>query len=240
MLKDNFTLVGQDLQYTLDVDYDSSYPNGRCTCGDDYCRCTVINEEDVRINPNLLNAQTILYMFIGNKTQYKRDKKINETLEGDITLYGIGRLMAINKMYSIDNYDVNIGGGYYGEELDSVKLNSSIAHKITEEIYFLLRMETIKEKIEYLLTLEYDHLLDDLIGKKWKIVEVDKTEIDVPNVQHYKNVPKLDFYNDKNYKEIRCIIRETGAKGGKKYKLTDGYHRLKNTNKKTVKALLAY
>ena len=50
----------------------------------------------------------------------------------------------------------------------------------------------------------------------------------------------LNFYSDDNYNEIRCVIRETGQKVGKPYKLTDGYHRLKNTKKKTVKCLLAY
>jgi len=241
MLNKDFILADFNLRYVIDVDYHRSYPAGRCTCENDYCRCMVIDEDDVRINTNSINAQTLLDLFIENKTQYKREKKINETLEGsDINLYAIGRIIAINKLYDRNSYNVNISGGYYGEELDSVKIYSSIANKVQEEIKFILQMDTIKEKIEYLLCLEYDHLLDDLYGKNWKVIEVDKSEINIPNIQHYKNVPMLDFYSDSNYNDIRCIIRETGVKVGKKYKLTDGYHRLKNTKKKTVKAILSY
>lgn len=39
---------------------------------------------------------------------------------------------------------------------------------------------------------------------------------------------------------MRCVLIETGVKVGKKYKLIDGYHRLKNTKKRTIKAILAY
>lgn len=242
MLKDSYTLVGQNLSYIISVDYCSSYPDDDgCTCPeDDYCRCQVINIEDVNINAESITPETILDLFIESKSQYNRDIKINETLEGDITLYGIGRIMSINKLYDKNNYEPQISGGYYGQELDSIILENDIAKNVTEQIYNFLRLESINDRIEYLLVLEYDHVLDDLVNKKWKIIEVDKEDIEIPNLQHYKNVPNLGFYSDSNYTDIRCIIRETGAKMGKPYKLTDGYHRLKNTKNKTVKCLLAY
>lgn len=187
-----------------------------------------------------MSAQTLLDLFIDNKTQYKREQKIRETLEGcDINLYAIGRIISTNRLYDKENYESDISWGYYGQEYDGLNLDRSIADRVQEQVEFILKMDTIKEKIEYILCLEYDHLLDDLYGKKWKVVEVNKEDIAVPNAQHYKNVPNLDFYNDSNYTDIRCIIRETGKKVGKQYKLTDGYHRLKNTKNKTVKCLLA-
>lgn len=44
MLKTDLILSYYNFEYILTVDYDSSYQNGRCECGDDYCRCQVINE----------------------------------------------------------------------------------------------------------------------------------------------------------------------------------------------------
>lgn len=241
MLKRDFKLSDYDLQYTLDVAYEMSYPDGYCTCKDDYCRCTVINESDVQVDTSKLNAKALLDLFIENETQYERESKISETLEGsDINLYGIGRIISINRLYDRDSYTADVSWGYYGQEFDGIQLDRNIADRVQEQVEFLLQMDTIKEKIEYLLCLEYDHLLDDLHGKSWKVVEVSKDDIAVPNAQHYKNVPMLDFYNDSNYTDIRCVIRETGTKVGKPYKLTDGYHRLKNTKNKTVKCLLAY
>lgn len=241
MLKDNYTLVGENLHYTIDVDYTSSYPGDGCECPDnDYCRCQIIREEDVIINADSVTAETILNLFIENKSQFEREIKINQILETDITLYAIGRILSINKMYDNESYKPKISSGYYGEELDGISLHNHIANNVTYQIYKFFSLNTLKEKIEYLLTLEYDHVLDDLRGKKWKIIEVDVNDISIPNEQHYKNIPQLGFYSDSNYSDIRCILRETGAKLGKPYKLTDGYHRLKNTNHKTIICLLAY
>jgi hypothetical protein len=244
MINEDFTLVGHNFHYTIDVDYNHSYPgfNG-CECPEwDYCRCQVINEEDIKINFSSLTPFDILTLFIdvSNKKQYERDKKIGETLNDDITEYGIGRIMSINGMYDKYSYDFLIEGGYYGAEFEGLKLRETIAKNITEQIHHFLKLDSLKEKVEYLLLLEYDHVLDSIKHKNWKIIEVNKDDIAIPNAQHYKNVPQLDFYNDSNYKDIRCIIRETGVKKGSPYKLVDGYHRLKNTKKKTVKCLLAY
>ncbi len=241
MFKKDFKLSECNLEYILNVDYHSSYPYDGCVCDDTYCRCQVIKEEDVSVYLHSGSAKALLDSFIESESQYKREHKIIEALEdSDINLYGVGRIISINKLYDKDSYEPDITQGYYGEEFDGLYLSSNIADDVQEQVQFLLQMDTIKEKIEYLLCLEYKHLLDDLYGKKWKVVEVNKDEIAIPNKKHYKNATKLDFYNDSNYTDIRCVIRETGSKVGKPYKLTDGYHRLKNTNNKTVKCLLAH
>jgi len=124
MLNKDFTLENFDLQYVMNVTYITSYPQGACTCTeDDFCRCTVIEEEDVAINANPMNSQLLFDLFIENKIKYEREQKLSEMFDGvDINLYSIGRIISINKLYDKDSYEINISSGYYGEELDSVKL----------------------------------------------------------------------------------------------------------------------
>lgn len=212
-------LLWDDFQYKIDYDYDRN--NDNCECGDDYCRCSTI--ENTRIN---------------NINLVEITKQIGEFLNTDeFTEYIINRILTACKLYDEDNWDVKICGGYYGEEIDGIYINNPA---LVED--WLIKIEnanTNEDKLLIALECEYGYILDELKDiKSWTIETINKGNLKIGQREHYR---KLDRKIVENYKSFPyplgvCIANINVNVNG--YKLIDGYHRVLAKDDSEIKIIV--
>jgi hypothetical protein len=171
----------------------------------------------------------------------KREDRLNQLLYGigeDINRYTIDRILRKYKIWEPYNFDIEVCGGYYGQEIEGTFIIKNISDKIEAELEIAFSIENLSGRVEYLLDLEYGSLLPELENCQYEIVELDKNEINFGSIEHHSKVKKkdLEFYSDKNYKGIRGLVTFTNGK----YRLIDGYHRVHTTAGHKVKVLKAF
>lgn len=231
-----------DHKYSITYNTDGEYNCADHGCNDEgICRCYRIdNVEITYVNLNSITNNIFDDLFDINSTEYKRDVKINTLLgDTDITKYAINRLLVINKLYDINNWVVDWGGGYYGDEIDSITIEKDCLRNLLSDIDKLLSLYTLKDRVEFLLKREYGSLLPKLIGKEYTVETVLKTDIIFGQTKHYDNVNTniMRYYLDSEY---GIDIKGVCLFDGEKYRVIDGYHRLKSTNKTKFKIIIIF
>lgn len=202
--------------YGVNVDYDSN--RSGCTCDDYACRCSrIVNAHVTKVD----------LPSVGERISVERKTK------NEIDLYCIDRVLAAYKIYDKDFWNIKICNGYYGQEIDSVKLDPTRANKIDAELDRILGLKSTTEKIEALLTLEYGYVLDALFNCEYEIKEIDKTDIKFQR-EHYTKLDQSVIESYKKYDLPRGIV----VAERDKYRLIDGYHRVSAADE-TVKILVA-
>ena len=196
-------LSNYDFQYDCKVDYDEDFPcqNGSDCCDGDYCRCGVIENARVKSIPDVLNL-----LF---------------SEEAEIDRYCIDRILAISKIWNKELWDVDVCGGYYGQEIYSVKFRHS--SEVDEHIASVLSLGDIKSKIEYILKLEYSFLLDSVKDKQWEFRDIRWSQLSFGNDSYRHKLDDSPYYDDYQLAKGICI---QSTSDDAKYKLIDGYHRL--------------
>ena len=201
-------------QYHLDVEYDSHNDCYASGCNDEgICRCGRIT------NPHIegINRESIIQAIIN----VLMGAPYGGGVHTDIQAYCIDRIVRnILNVYHEFEWDIEVGGGYYGEEIDSVSLESApgIATKVKE----LLQLKTDKERIFHTLILEYGRVLPKLEAlDRWYIEELPMKSVLLPQ-QEYKK--KLSTNQIEAYKDWilprGLVVAENGG-----YRVIDGYHR---------------
>lgn len=193
-----------DLCWIVDYDYDRS----GCTCGAEYgiCRCTTIEHTWIR----KVHTQDVVKELY---RQYSRS-------DSEIDKYCFDRICYALKIYDEYLYEVETGGGYYGEEVYGVYFEDE--EKIFNAYNELLSLDSNLAKIQYCLKLEYGYLLDCVESTtSVSIIEVSPSAICTPQMEYFKKVDKdvIEEYKDRNLPIAVCI------RHGDKYRLIDGYHR---------------
>jgi hypothetical protein len=212
-------------RYFADYDSDSTLASN-CDC--DYMhRCSTITSFKL----NSINTDAIANEII---------KLIKS--EDDILDYCIKRIVSHNREISdINNWDMDKGGGYYGEEIYNVYPNNT--SDLGDKLNHLLSLESYEEKINYVLELEYGFVLESLKTCSYKIKKISIEDVFVPN-QDYSR--RLDMRTVERYKkldlnEIVAVgIFEKRGTGG--IRLIDGYHRFAATKllgKKQIQIIIA-
>ena len=234
-------IVGVSFKYSTDYDYDTHtdcYSHG---CNDEgICRCETISNAHVT-SVNITAMVSEIYNSINdNSLSSKRNNTINSILGGvskEIDIYTIDRILRINKAYEPSNWEIQICGGYYGQEIDDIILENSIAQKIEDQINEALSIIDLTPRIEYLLKLEYGHILPELQSRQYSLETIERDSIIFGSDEHYRkvNTKNLDHYSDKNYQGIRGIAL---VKDGK-FRLIDGYHRCSSSENIKVNLLIA-
>ena len=234
-------IVGTNFKYHLEYDYDTNRYCSEHGCDDEgICRCSSIeNAEVISIRiPSLVNE--IYANYFDNTLSTKRNSTINTILGGvtkEIDLYTIDRILRINKAYEPTNWEVQVCGGYYGQEIDDIILEDSVARKIEDELEMAFDLIDLTERVEYLLKLEYGHILPTLQGLKYSIEMVERDSIIFGSDEHYRkvNTENIDHYSDKNYSGIRGVaIFKDG-----RFRLIDGYHRSSTSENIKIQLLIA-
>jgi hypothetical protein len=234
MLKDiTFQYNGVYVEYN----YNNDCENYGCD-EEGICRCGTIYDEHVESVDVSLLVKKIYDDFFEQGKAADRNNAINEILYGigkDIDIYTIDRILRSYKIWEVENWNIEVEGGYYGQEVGDVTIKESIADKIEEELWIVFSLPTLKEKIEYLLKVEYGKILPEIADSNYESIVIDKDDIIFGVESHLKKVMKkdLDFYSDKKYNGIRGIVK----KSGDKWIVIDGYHRIFSTKFPKVKVL---
>ena len=234
-------IVGVSFKYHTNYDYDAYRDCGAHGCDEEgICRCeTLENAHVVTVDiPSIVNE--IYNSIFDNSLSSKRNSAINSILGGvskEIDIYTIDRILRINKAYEPTNWEVQVCGGYYGQEIDDVLLENSVAQKIEDQINEALSIIDLTSRIEYLLMLEYGNILPALQGRQYSLETVERDSIIFGSDEHYRkvNTKNLDHYSDKNYDGIRGIAL---VKDGK-FRLIDGYHRSSTSENIKIQLLIA-
>ena len=228
-----------DFKYMVSYDYDTIYSCEESGCNEEgICRCghitnTYLNKVDVSA------IVTNIYSEIfDNSISTKRNNVINSLwgISSEIQKYTIDRILRVNKIWKPEFWNINVSGGYYGQEIDEVILIEDMVLKINSQLEMAFQIDNLSERVEYLLTIENGFILDDIKDKKYHISVIDIDDIIFSNTEHKRKVviEELEHYSDRNYSGIRGIVKKDGIK----WKLIDGYHRLSKTENKLVKVLV--
>lgn len=187
----NFYYGGVDISYDNETNCDTS------GCCDDYCRCGKIVNACVTevFNDNVAIKLAAVY----------------GPFDDDVKLYGFDRLCS---RLGCDDFEVSVTGGYYGEEIEGVKL---IDHGVFEHY---ARLDCSEDWIECTLREEYDYVLPKIQGRDWELEEEDVSNILLPNEYRKLDKKTVDKYilECKAGKILSCLVDD-------EHRLVDGYHR---------------
>jgi hypothetical protein len=230
MKKIKLELKNKDFKYLgIDYEYDTENSCSESGCDEErICRCGVIlNAHIDRVDVCALANNIYDFYFDGSKSQ-ARDSSINSVLYGTgkaIDVYCIDRVLRCNKVWEDNRWNIEVEGGYYGQEIGQVTLDSAFANTIQNDIEKVISLRTIKEKINFLLELEYGYILPELEGCDYELSTVSLSDIVFGSDGHYRKIQRecVDHYMGEGYSGIRGILKKDGAD---KYKIIDGYHRV--------------
>jgi len=219
-----------DYTYSTDYDYNTEHSCDSSGCYDEgICRCGHIVDAYVNsVNLSSLTEEIYSQFMPENKKSRKRETRISEILYGGeiVDKYCIYRILVINKAFDTGYWEVNICGGYYGQEINDVTISVSILNHINSQCERLFQLETLSEKLRYVLELEYGFLLDDVKDCEFELISIYKNHIDFKklNQNHIKNVKGEDLkhYSPTEYDLPRGIVRGEIDN----YKIIDGFHRI--------------
>lgn len=233
---------GFNFKYCTEYDYDSHrdcYSHG---CDDEgICRCSTIENAHI-ISVDVTKMVTdIREEYFDNSQASIRNSKINSVLgniTNDIDTYTIDRILRINGAYEPSNWEIQICGGYYGQEIDDIILEDFVASKIEKQLEEAFEINDLTKRIEYLLKLEYGYILPELKDCKYEVDTVLRDKIIFGSKNQHKKVAteKLSHYSDKNYDSYRGIVIPKDDE----YRLIDGYHRCfasENMRVEVIKAI---
>lgn len=206
------SILFKDLHYNVDVTYDNG--TDECECGDDYCRCSTIVNTTVESIPYDRLAEEI-------------------APESILIKYCVERILRHFKpLREQSSWDIEVEGGYYGEELGEVKLNKDVAETLSN-ILLSLENATDNQAIETALQVEYGFVLPTLKDKNWTLERVAVAELELKNKHHAAN---LDEEQVVSYRIDEKPVVGLVLHLDNKYRVIDGYHRITaaKKNKKNV------
>ena len=229
-----------DFKYMVSYNYDTIYSCEESGCNEEgICRCGYITNTQLNSVDVSSIATNVYSEIFDNSISTKRNNIINSLwgISEDIEKYTIDRILRINKVWKPEFWNINVAGGYYGQEVDEVVLIEDVVQKLNTQLEKAFDMDNLTKRIEYLLELENGFILEDIKDKKYRIVVIDIDDIIFTNLEHKSRVliEELEHYSDRNYKGIRAIVKKDSMN---KWKLIDGYHRLSKTENKLVKVLV--
>lgn len=233
---DQNEMLKSDYTYCTDYDYDTEFRCEEAGCYEEgICRCgSIVNSYVKSVNLSTLTNEIYSQFMPEDKKSRKRENRISEILYGGeiIDKYCIYRILVKNKVFIPDNWNVVTCHGYYGDEIESVCVDTHLLTIVNKHCEKLFTLNTLSEKLKYVIELEYGYLLDDLKDCDFELISIYKNYIDFKklNQNHIKMVKMkdLDYYSSDNYDLPRGIVREDSAGWipVDNYKIVDGFHRM--------------
>lgn len=202
-----------DFHYCVDVDYDKTLG---CICG--YC-------------DYIIRCSKILHPKVENICEDTFCDRLKDFIpKGDIYRYCFEWFIKNANRKNVENmFDVDVCGGYYGEEIDSVYLERFFAEDI-EKFIEKMKKCPIHETIEDLLKEEYGYVLPQIRNKDWK-----SDKISMKNIRFTENKECEEKIIQKyKYREPSCLCQ----KKGEKYQIIDGRHRYKSAQQRNKRKIL--
>ena len=161
--------------YDLEYDYHTENYCEESGCYDEgICRCGIISCAFVT-SVNLHNMTNHIYDSIFDKSKsIRRHKRIASILYGGelVDKYCIYRILSRYELYDKYLWNVEVIGGYYGEEIGNVTLPDELFKEISTKCSEVVELETLEDKLRYVLTLEYGYLLPEFEKSNFKIIKI--------------------------------------------------------------------
>lgn len=198
--------------YNIEYDYDRTSCIG---CGDDYCRCTRI--VDTRVTSVGLPLDMVVVRH-QKANSWDYDKPITLSV---MQRYAIDRLFRIHRFYDTSLWEVNVVGGYYGEEVEGCRLESDKRWSaFVTDVQQMLAMDTDIEIVRHVLTGEYSYIhesFDDATHAEIISINGDRLR---RQDGHFSRVKRneIDDYQMDDSLPIGVVYKGE--------RLIDGYHRL--------------
>lgn len=228
-----------DFKYMVSYDYDTIYSCEEYGCIEErICRCghitnTYLNDVDISAI-----ATNIYSEIFDNSMATKRQSVINSLwgISEEIEKYTIDRILRINKIWNPEFWEINVSGGYYGQEVDEIVIIEDVVQKLNTQLETAFAIDNLRDRVEYLLNLENGYILETLKDVNYVVSIIDIDDIIFSNPEHKKRIliEELEHYSDKKYTGIRGVVKKCGDK----FKIIDGYHRLSKTENSKVKVLV--
>ncbi len=203
--------LNKSLRFAVDVDYLLDCSD--CNCYPDYCRCGVINNPTVK--------QICPYMA--------RDL-VRSHVTGDDTEKLLA-FMFFRHCLDGDDFYVSVCNGYYGQEIDDVKLEN---YGPIDRFNRFVEEGDTRALLAMVLADHYGYVLPDVMDyKEWELISVPVSKIVAPKpgMQQVFDVG-YDTWDDRAYPSYYpgCVVVPCCDD---KLKIIDGFHRWTNfTSKK--------
>ena len=206
-------LSQMNLQYK-GIDYEVDSDRSNCQC-DMICRCATI-------------SATITDVSARGIARAMDDKD-----KGSLTdTYGIERIVAMQDLRA-DDFDVQIGGGYYGEEVYGVRMSFEKAERIESKVSeYKALPDDPSVRVPWLLVEENGFLLESLEDRKYEARVVPIDAVKEGNKDHYQRLDRraVDQYaveiGFQQPKDSKVPLGVAIDDGNGVYRVVDGYHRL--------------
>jgi len=213
----------------VECDYNIRHSCEESGCHEDgICRCGRITDlRAIHVNCSSVVQNIVNYCY----PELKKDNAF---------IYFVDRIVRAHKVYDTSIWSLTACGGYYGQEVDEVRLDLETSNEIQSVCDICSAACLSKEygpAIELVLSLEYGLVLDSLKDRKWTIEKVKIDDVLVGNPEHMR---KVDLKIVKEYqintihKKLPVAICIHSDSPTSPYRLFDGYHRYTAaTNKKS-------
>lgn len=149
------------------------------------------------------------------------DTKMELATSMFIYRYCIHRILTLSRIYDVSLWQYHLTDDYYAQEISSITLKADIATNIDKSLRHMVTLRDNK-KLEYVLEMEFKHVLPEVQNRQWHITTVNLNELRFTNETLYRKYldEDLDYLN--TYKLPRALCVRDGAF----YRVIDGYHRL--------------
>lgn len=205
----------------LGLDY--TYDRSACVGCEDYCRCT-----------SIINATVSELDFNRLVTAFIESIKGRNTISNEIDEYCIDRIFHASKLKDKGSWIVDVGGGYYGQEVFGCSPNPKVIEKLIDTLKSMLELSDI-DKVKACLKEEYGYVLLQLQElKEAAVISVLPSVIEMGNDTYARKLEKeyVEQYN--KYELPRGIVIVNGKD---KYRLLDGYHRMTSAINQALKKI---
>lgn len=229
MLKLNYNCVNYNYSTSRDCER-SGYCDSICRC----CKIVDITIESVNLSD--LTEEIYSQLEPSNKKSRKRNSKLSNLLYGGDTVdkYCIHRILTAHKAWNEECWNVGVENGYYGEEIGEINIDVGLITKISNDVSKMYSLETLSDKIKYVVNLEYGYLNNTIDNAEFELIAIFKNDIDFKklNQNHIKDIKSKDtsYYNDENYYYPKGIVKRSGNM----YKIVDGFHRILTSESKKI------
>lgn len=226
-------VLNNDFRYHgVDVDYDSITSCHTSGCDEEgICRCGVIeNAHITSINIDEMVENVVRNSLLPGKGGFTINSDYPAFVENNpILVYGVKKIFTLFRCYEKGLYDIEVEGGYYGQEIGEIKFSNGEELKKALNMYIHLKTDSMR--VEFILDLEYGKVLPELVDLDWAVKDypLDMVKYNPDNYEKTlnHNLAYLDLESKlPNGIIVRTENKLTDDNAPSFVKLVDGYHRL--------------
>lgn len=218
--------------------------DGKCEC-DEYClsegvcRSFRVSRVDLESIDLLAIAGEVHAAECVDKKSHRRAERASMLLRGydsRLDVYCLERALVSAGAYLPSRWRHQFSIGYYGQELDKLRLDDETAKEAAYLFRSLVAHEELGERAAALLEMEYGSVLPSLSGLAWSLEVVPRASLVFPQPRHRDRASAGSVYRGRPDGAIMGIcIRE-----GEHHRVVDGYHRLSQTTHPAVNIIVAH